>query len=85
MFVVIEGIRKDFLEVVTLELDLQGGREGLKVLECVRKWYLWGSANSCVTRELGHLRAGKSQVKRLEGELEVSSYKPDILPLTAPA
>lgn len=47
----IEGIRKDFPEVVTLELDLEGDGEGLKVLECGRMWsLLWGNVNNCEVR-----------------------------------
>lgn len=41
-----EGIRKHFPDVATLELDLEGDKEGLKVLECGREWYLWGNTDS---------------------------------------
>ena len=42
----IEGIREDFLQLLTLELDLKNSREGFNVLDCGRGWCLQGSANS---------------------------------------
>lgn len=65
MSALIKGIRKDFPE--TIELDSEGDREGLNVLECGRVWNRQGeNVNNCMTAVLGQHRADRSQLRRLE-------------------
>lgn len=81
MPVLVEGIRKDFPEVATLELGHEGDREGLKRnqrCQSVGKCSIFQkNVNDYVTAELGHLKAGEEVGKtaqRSDLASEITSF-----------
>jgi hypothetical protein len=62
----LEGMRRDFPEVVSVDLDLEGGRERLEGNKYDRACRLQRNASNCLTTELTALRANGNPVKRLE-------------------